>query len=907
MEEDREFEEEPASKLFDLAEEFVELARRGACPDLERFADKHADLRQEILELFPTLLALEEMKLASCRPSDGRVTLGGSQVSHLGEFQIIREIGRGGMGVVFEAIQVSLGRRVAVKMLPRRLVSDADISRFEQEARIAARLHHTNIVPVYGSGCHDGFYYFAMQLIEGRSLDQLLKQNLLPHFTQPDDFARWVARLGIQIASALDHAHQLHIIHRDIKLSNLIIDGHGTVWMTDFGLAHQSTTGTPAFDTAGGTIKYLAPEQLHGYCDARSDIYSLGVTLKKLLDEGLASSTARGGPDGTFTKKARWKRSSRLPAELQEILVKATAASADERYRRAGELAEDLQRFIEDRPILACHETRRRRFRKWVRRNPALAAACLLSCGMVFWTILILAVSYVNISHLNANLENQNRRLAGTFFAFDALLYSSSWANERDFPRSLWVDQLENEEIPSPDLSDTKNASIDSTTRLNQVLPHLTTVEQAIIDEPDKALMVIQMRQRVGRWLRAAGQLDEAERAFSYAREVDLQGTSTKEDRRDSLVDSVLVQKIRVDNDLSIIYDFQFRFAQAQRLREQVLRRFEQISRVSGSASIVYDMAFAMYGLAKQQKVLEPLRLFCICLADKSHMPATTPQASPAGPVCSGPPPGDAGVLKSSHVTKIQNVCSTEKMKFQQLNQAIELARKSVDLDDRKVSRSLLLAECLMERAASPLEDPLLLSKDIDEALGLLHRLRDQYPENLTIRSGCIRILAHCPTMLDKNSMEANRWAVKQLQEATRLAEETLRLHPEMVELLGYQALAQYKIGLLRQCEQGSAAALPYLEQSVAILNDLTRQLPKDVRYRVWCALSQASLALNLKQLGRNELAWNVYADALKQFEKINSIHSGMKSNRSIQDAEEMVRRCGGHWITSKIEDNQPD
>jgi len=380
------------------------------------------------------------------------------------------------------------------------------------------------------------------------------------------------------------------------------------------------------------------------------------------------------------------------------------------------------------------------------------------------------------------------------------------------------------------------------------------------------------MRQRVGRWLRFAGHLDEAERAFAYAKEVDSQGPFIEADRRDGFTNSDLIQKIRVDNDLAIVYDFQFRFQQAQRLREQSLGRFEQIEHISGSANIVYDMALATYGLAKQQKVLEPLHLFRDYLMDEASAQRTSSQAL------------------------------IEHAKFQKLNHAIELARKSVQLDDRKVSRSLLLAECLFERAASLLEPPLHLSKDIDEALELLHRLREQFSENLTIRSGCIRILAHCPMTLDKKSTKATRWVMKQLQEASSLAEDTLRLHPEMTELLGHQAIAQYKLGLLMHSERDPVAALPHFEQSVAILNHLTGQLPRDVRYRVWCALSQTALALNLKQLGRREQSLSVYADAIKQFEKISA---GIKSNSTVQDAEEMVRQCGGNWTDPKIEEKK--
>ncbi len=150
-----------------LAGEYMERLRRGECPSVEDYAAQRPELAEEIRELFPTIAMTERLKARQERSSGGRATLGGAQLERLGDFRIIREIGRGGMGVVFEAEQKSLGRRVAVKVLPRRvLLDEKHLKRFQHEARIAANLHHTNIVEVFGVGEQDGFHYYVMQFIE---------------------------------------------------------------------------------------------------------------------------------------------------------------------------------------------------------------------------------------------------------------------------------------------------------------------------------------------------------------------------------------------------------------------------------------------------------------------------------------------------------------------------------------------------------------------------------------------------------------------------------------------------------------------------------------------------------------------------------------------------------------------
>ncbi len=158
-----------------LAAEYIERLRQGESPSIEDYAAQHPELAEEIRDLFPTVAVAEGLKARQARLSDGRATLGAARPERLGDFRIIREIGRGGMGVVFEAEQESLGRRVAVKVLPRQvLLDEKNLKRFEREARIAANLHHTNIVEVFGVGEQDGFHYYVMQYIRGVGLDAII-------------------------------------------------------------------------------------------------------------------------------------------------------------------------------------------------------------------------------------------------------------------------------------------------------------------------------------------------------------------------------------------------------------------------------------------------------------------------------------------------------------------------------------------------------------------------------------------------------------------------------------------------------------------------------------------------------------------------------------------------------------
>jgi hypothetical protein len=343
----------------------------------------------------------------------------------LGDFEVVRELGRGGMGVVYEARQVSLNRRVAFKVLASGLgLTPKAIHRFRREAEAAAKLHHTNIVPVYATGEHDGFHFYAMELIDGPSLDRVIahlrnerqvgaspQPTLAPELTvtgpygdettpgsgvstglsSGSSYSDTVARMIAEVADALDHAHRHNIIHRDVKPANLLLGADGRLSVNDFGLARALEE--PGMTQTGefvGTPAYMAPEQIAGGripIDHRCDIYSLGATLYELLtlrppfaadrrDQLLAMVVQKEPP-------SPHSLNPKVPRDLETICLKCLEKDPDRRYQSATELADDLRRYINRFAILARRAGPFTKFKKWVKRNPALAAALAIALTAV--------------------------------------------------------------------------------------------------------------------------------------------------------------------------------------------------------------------------------------------------------------------------------------------------------------------------------------------------------------------------------------------------------------------------------------------------------------------------------------------------------------------------------------------
>ncbi len=497
-----------------LAEEFMERQRRGEHPQLSEYTAKYPELADDIRDLFPALVVMEELKPVTADATgavgSASIVAEGQKLERLGDYRILREIGRGGMGIVYEAEQESLGRHVALKVLPAQaLLNPQQQTRFQREAKAAARLHHTNIVPVYGVGEHGGMHYYVMQFIQGLGLDEVLKElkrlhqakssptadaaetsprtaaagskdlsaadfafSLLsgqfappeppsgeakedpladayaetatrvtvpapaqpsstgiplaedpdakkiahamgvpptkpkeastnstskvaassssvhlpgqPNHTTLSESGRhyWqsVARIGVQVADALEYAHSQGILHRDIKPSNLLLDTQGTVWITDFGLAKAVTDGDNLTHTGDivGTLRYMAPERFQGHSGAQGDLYSLGLTLYELLTQRAAhEETDRNKliKQVTSVEPPRPRKiSSAIPRDLETIVLKAIDREPARRYATAGAMAEDLRSYLDDKPIRARQVSSPERLWRWCRRNPAVAS-----------------------------------------------------------------------------------------------------------------------------------------------------------------------------------------------------------------------------------------------------------------------------------------------------------------------------------------------------------------------------------------------------------------------------------------------------------------------------------------------------------------------------------------------------
>jgi serine/threonine protein kinase len=435
------------ARLHDALLAYVEARQVGREPDRGDLLAAHPEIRRELEEFFAAddemerlAGALRELALDGAPPS-GSAGDTSPALGQLGDFRLLREIGRGGMGVVYEVEQVSLRRRVALKVLPLAAALDPrQLQRFKNEALAAAHLRHEHIVPVHAVGEERGVHYYAMQFVEGFSLAALIaelkregqgKKHTPPPSPRLDAtspaalstersqgsrrYYAWVASLGRQAALALEHAHSVGIVHRDVKPANLLLDPSGHLWVTDFGLAQMA--GDAGLTVTGellGTLRYASPEQVlarRGVVDHRSDVYSLGATLYELL-------TLRPLFDGRdrnellrqiADEEPRPPRSvhAAVPLELETVVLKALRKEPAERYATARELADDLQRFADHLPVLARRPTPTERLWKFARRHPALVA------GGVVVLLLLLAASLVStllVRNEQARTEAERRR-----------------------------------------------------------------------------------------------------------------------------------------------------------------------------------------------------------------------------------------------------------------------------------------------------------------------------------------------------------------------------------------------------------------------------------------------------------------------------------------------------------------
>jgi serine/threonine-protein kinase len=363
---------------LNVLDAYLAQLQSGEKPDRQALLREHPELASALdcLEALEMLAppALENSPLAS--PAADAETTSDTLPHDFGPYELVREIGRGGMGVVYEARQKGLDRSVAVKMiLAGNLASPELVRRFHAEAKAAARLRHANIVHIHEVGQLHGQDFFAMEYIEGESLAQRIAHG-------PVDAATAV-RLTATVARAVEHLHQQGIIHRDLKPSNILLDAGGQPYVSDFGLAKIFVAGSDMTATGviAGTPSYMAPEQASGRraeIGPATDVYSLGAILYELLT-GVPPFRAESPLDTlmeVLSSDPPMPRSldRHIPRGLELICLKCLAKEPQERYASAAALADDLDRFARGEVLQVRPPTLPQRFWSWTRRQPALAS-----------------------------------------------------------------------------------------------------------------------------------------------------------------------------------------------------------------------------------------------------------------------------------------------------------------------------------------------------------------------------------------------------------------------------------------------------------------------------------------------------------------------------------------------------
>jgi serine/threonine protein kinase len=890
------------NRVDELAEEFACRWRAGDRPSVEEYAARYPQWAEEIRAVLPAVVMMEQLKPHPSKTVEIGPPSSCTEVTPLqvGEYRIVREIGRGGMGVVYEAEQEALGRRVAIKVLPASILANPSArERFRREAQAAARLHHTNIVPVFGVGECDGQCFYVMQLITGRGLDRVIREMAGgaqgeplppgPGRTPPSgppprsgeggdrQWFRTVALIGAGVADALACAHAQGILHRDVKPSNLLLDERGTVWVMDFGVAKlvEEANLTQSGDLVG-TLKYMPPERFAGQSDGRGDVYSLGVTLYELL-------TLRSAfPDTTphhlihlITHDAfapPRKLNPDIPHDLETIVLKAAARDPAHRYQTPEELAEDLRRFLDDRPILARRAGPAERAWRWCRRNPALAAATVTAFLLMVAITVVSVAAYVQTAAakgrteqaLSAEKSHREHAEQTSTLALDALnrIYHH-FAPTRLVVTPPDSNEAEVELPPAPTLSP------EAVPLLEELLRTYKRVADAGREFPRLQPQAAEANYRIGDICQRLGRLDDAVAAYRQA--IDLYTRLVS----DSADGALRVRLARVYNELGRALRTRQQTDEALKMHEQAIQTLtEAPENFAARPECRYELARSYCLLAQRDMLTGP----------------GPPGPRPGGPRRGGQPSRVASAPGGQRPERDGKRPPPDRSRPPRGPGRGPPARpemqRAVTLLERLVQEYPSVPEYRHLLACCYRESPPDRGDKADRATALLRKLVEDFPRVPDYRLDLCETLAHVgpPPRSRESGGEVSR--ERRQEEAVALSKPLIEQYPNVPAYTAAHARFLDQLGLARFHAGKFSESAELHRKAIAFQSKLVKQYPDVAAYTFWLGLMERSLGAALGKRGQLNDARTLIESGVRRVEGL------WKKDQSLRGARPFLGRA---------------
>ncbi|GAB5403347.1 MAG: hypothetical protein Aurels2KO_15780 [Aureliella sp.] len=834
-----------------VAELFAKEIREGKSPQIDMYLEQYTDPSGQLRELLTSVKMIEQLKEANTFTGDDDTVKATKTalpvISQLGDYTIVREIGRGGMGVVFEAMHQSLGRRVAIKVLAHAGLQDnKQLHRFRTEARAAAGLRHSSIVPVFGVGNDDDTHYYVMDYIAGESLrsriDRLAREKQTESTRQSTEHFRSAARFGEMVASGLAYAHSQGVLHRDIKPANLLVDASEQCWIADFGLAKLlEQDGVTKTGEVLGTPQYMPPEAFSGQYDARSEVYALGLTLFELIalqpaisGKGAAEILRRASRGDTQPLR---QLAPTLPRDLETIVVKCLSSDPKGRYQTARDLHDDLHRFLNFRPVKARRTGPLLRLSRWVVREPVIAGLTLTSFGLL---IALATVAAIGLASTRSALRSTQDAWEETEAALDERTTALQIADEQqrraesnlqvalraftEIMSNVSARNIENDLNILGEASDTTAAGVSDADAelLASLLKFFDELSQNNSSHLLKESSVA--AQHAAEIYVSLGQLKNASGAY-----LDAINRSTDLGQQDGGLQQRL-QHVTLLNDLATVYS----------LRGELLpaaEAFESATEIVESTPELTENAEGKFQLARAH------RLFA-SLASRSGLDATFRSSLP-------PSRGDGrgrgrlaqlrGAIKES-AYRLRN-----REDLENANVAIRTLKELVDSypDETKYRAELAHAYRNLAEVNKRENRNREASKAVSDSIQIWESLLENAPESEALRYGLASTL-----------LAANTLGPGQFRRAARAHELTLSLRRDRPDLPRYQALRARSLENLAITELRSGkttAAERHLQEAARAYAQLHEKSPEVSSYVIRYARCFERLADTKLRAGESE------------------------------------------------------